>query len=78
MGDSAVRSVSLGQDVRIYCHTFYNSYGSGAVVFKSDGSASCSGNVVLTDDQWMHHSDIDVLASIGRVKLSYQCRDESY
>jgi Tfp pilus assembly protein FimT len=77
IGDSVIKTVNLGQDAWIYSHSFYNSYGSGAIVFKPDGSASCTGNVVLSDHKWENQADIDVLASTGRVRLTYYYRDES-
>jgi Tfp pilus assembly protein FimT len=75
-GDSVIKAVSLGQDVWIYNHSFYNNYGYGTVVFKPDGSASLTGNLVLSDQQWENQADIDVLASTGRVRLTYYYHDE--
>jgi Tfp pilus assembly protein FimT len=77
-GDSIIKTVSLGQDVWIYNHSFYNNYGYGAIVFKPDGSASLTGNLVLSDHQWENQADIDVLASTGRVRLTYYYRDEDH
>jgi len=44
--------------------------------FKPDGSASLTGNLVLSDHQWENQADIDVLASTGRVRLTYYYSDE--
>jgi prepilin-type N-terminal cleavage/methylation domain-containing protein len=68
IGDSVIKTVNLGQDVFLYYYTFSN----GTVIFKPDGSASSSGNVTITNDQGNEQVDIDVLASTGRVKLTFQ------
>ena len=74
VGDSVVKTIGLEGGVSLYYHTFTGS----AVIFKPDGSASSSGNVVLSDQEWTRHSVIDVLASTGRVRLTYQYGDEYY
>ncbi len=67
-GDSVIKTVTLGQDVSLYYYTFSN----GSVVFKPDGSAGSSGYVTISNEQGNDQADIDVLASTGRVKLTFQ------
>ena len=66
-GDSVIKTVNLGQDASFYSCTFYNY----TIVFKPDGSASSSGNVTIENNQGNDRADIDVLASTGRVKLTF-------
>jgi Tfp pilus assembly protein FimT len=70
-GDSVIKTFSLGKDVWIYNHTFYNDYGYDTIVFRPDGSASLSGYLVLSDRQWKNQSEIDALVSTGRVRFNY-------
>lgn len=72
MGDSVIKTISFDQGVWLY----YCNFSNNAIVFKPDGSANSSGNVVLSDDQYMNQADIDVLASTGRVKLAFQYNEE--
>ncbi len=71
-GDSVIKTVSLDQDVLLYS----SSLTDNTIVFKPDGSASCSGNVIISDSQGNEQADVDVLASTGRVKLTYQYLQE--
>ena len=66
-GDSVIKTVYLGQDISLYSCSF-NNY---TVVFKPDGSASSSGIVTIENNQGNDRADIDVLASTGRVKLTF-------
>jgi len=72
IGDSVIKTVSLGQDVSLYYSTFSNN----TIVFKPDGSANSSGNVTISKDEGGELADIDVLASTGRVRLTFQYSDE--
>ena len=72
IGDSVIKTVSLGQDVSLYYSTFSNN----TIVFKPDGSASFSGNVTISNGEGEEQAAIDVLASTGRVKLTFQYSDE--
>jgi len=66
-GEAVIKTVYLGQDISLYSCSF-NNY---TVVFKPDGSASSSGIVTIENNQGNDRADIDVLASTGRVKLTF-------
>jgi len=68
VGDSVIKTVSLGQDLFLYYCTFNNN----TIVFKPDGSACCSGSVTIARNQGGELADIDVLASTGRVRLAFR------
>ncbi len=67
-GDSVIKTVSLGQDVSMY----YCDFSNNTIVFKPDGSASSSGKVTIKNNQGDDLADIDVLASTGRVRLTFR------
>jgi prepilin-type N-terminal cleavage/methylation domain-containing protein len=71
-GDSVIKTVNLGQDISMY----YCDFSDNTVVFKPDGSASGSGNVTIKNNQGNDLANIDVLASTGRVKLTFQYSEE--
>ncbi|MCK4223854.1 MAG: GspH/FimT family pseudopilin [candidate division Zixibacteria bacterium] len=66
-GDSVIKTISLGRDISMY----YCSFSNFAIVFKPDGSASSSGNVTIKNNQGSDLAEIDVLASTGRVRLTF-------
>ena len=68
VGDSVIRTVTLDQNLSISSCTFTNY----AIIFKPDGSASTTGNVVVGYNQGSDLANVNVLASTGRVKLTYQ------
>jgi len=68
VGDSVIKTVSLGQDVFLY----YVSFDNNTVVFRADGSANSSGSATIARDQGGELADINVLASTGRVRLTFQ------
>lgn len=74
VGDSVIKTVSWGQDAWLYYTSFYPS----TVVFMPDGSASISGDVILSDAHNNRQARINVLAATGRVKLTYESQEVSY
>ncbi len=67
-GDSVIRIVTLDQNLSISSCSFTNY----AIIFKPDGSASTTGDVVVGYNQGGDLANVNVLASTGRVKLTYQ------
>jgi prepilin-type N-terminal cleavage/methylation domain-containing protein len=67
-GDSVIRTVTLDQNLSISSCSFTNY----TIVFKPDGSASSTGGVVVSYNQGSDVANVNVLASTGRVKLTYQ------
>jgi prepilin-type N-terminal cleavage/methylation domain-containing protein len=67
-GDSLIRTVTLDQNLSIPSCSFTNY----TIVFKPDGSASSTGGVVVGYSQGSDLANVNVLASTGRVKLTYQ------
>ncbi len=67
-GDSVIKTVTLDQDLSIASCSFSNY----TIVFKPDGSASSTGGVVVSYSQGNDLANVGVLASTGRVKLTYQ------
>jgi prepilin-type N-terminal cleavage/methylation domain-containing protein len=67
-GDSVIRTVTLDQNLSIPSCSFTNY----TIVFKPDGSASSTGGVVVGYSQGSDLANVNVLASTGRVKLTYQ------
>ncbi len=72
-GDSVIKTVSWGQDAWLY----YTSFSPSTVVFMPDGSASISGDVILSDASYNRKARINVLAATGRVKLTYESQEVS-
>jgi prepilin-type N-terminal cleavage/methylation domain-containing protein len=68
VGDSVIRTVTLDQNLSISSCSFTNY----TIVFKPDGSASSTGGVVVGYSQGSDLANVNVLASTGRVKLTYQ------
>ena len=66
--DSVLRTVTLNQNLSISSCSFTNY----TIVFKPDGSASSTGGVVVGYSQGSDLANVNVLASTGRVKLTYQ------
>ncbi|MCK4404743.1 MAG: hypothetical protein KAW02_06580 [candidate division Zixibacteria bacterium] len=58
----------MGQNVWLYSCTLDNN----TTVFKPDGGANSSGNMMASSSQGGERADIDVLASTGRVKLAFR------
>ncbi len=67
-GDSVLKTVILDQNLSIASCTFSNY----TIIFKPDGSASGTGGVVVGYSQGTDLANVGVLASTGRVKLTYQ------
>jgi Tfp pilus assembly protein FimT len=67
LGDSVIKTVSLDQDLSIASCTF-NHY---TIVFRPDGSASCAGSVVISDNQRGEQANVDVLASNGEIRIIF-------
>jgi prepilin-type N-terminal cleavage/methylation domain-containing protein len=67
-GDTVLKNVILDPNLSITSCSFTNY----TIVFKPDGSASSSGGVVVSYDQGSDLANVGVLASTGRVKLTYQ------
>lgn len=63
--DSLISQVTLDRDVNYGTNTFTNT----TVVFKTDGSASSSGDMKILPGSGGFTYTIEVLASTGRVKL---------
>ncbi|MFH1336699.1 MAG: GspH/FimT family pseudopilin [Candidatus Zixiibacteriota bacterium] len=68
VGDSVIRTVTLDQNLSISSCSFTNY----TIIFKPDGSASSTGGVVVGYSQGNDLANVNVLASTGRVKLTYQ------
>jgi Tfp pilus assembly protein FimT len=71
-GDSAIKTVTWGTEAMLY----YTSFEPSTIVFRPDGSASVSGDVVVSDADYNERARINVLAATGRVKLSYESQQE--
>ena len=71
-GDSVIKTVSLSPDISMY----YCNFSDNSVVFKPGGSAASSGKVSIKNNQENDLVNIDVLASTGRVKLTFQYSGE--
>jgi len=68
VGDSVIKTIAWGRDALLY----YTSFDPSTVIFKPDGSASVSGDVILSDANDDHRAKVNVLAATGRVKLTYE------
>ena len=66
-GDSVIKTVNIDPNLSIPSCSF-TSY---TIIFKPDGSASSTGTVSVRFNQRNELANIDVLASTGRVKLTY-------
>ena len=64
-GDSTISLSEIGNDVLI-C---YDTFGSSDVVFQPDGSASESGYVCISTDDYRGYFWVSVIAATGRVKV---------
>jgi prepilin-type N-terminal cleavage/methylation domain-containing protein len=67
-GDLVLKNVILDPNLSMTSCSFTNY----TIVFKPDGSASSSGGVVVSYNQGSDLANVGVLASTGRVKLTYQ------
>jgi Tfp pilus assembly protein FimT len=67
-GDSVLKTISWGQEASLY----YTSFDPTTIIFKPDGSASVSGDVIVADATDVHRARVNVLAATGRVKLTYE------
>jgi Tfp pilus assembly protein FimT len=67
VGDSVIKTVRLDQDLSIDSCTFSHY----TIVFKPDGSASCTGSVVISNSQRGEQANVDVLASNGEIKMIF-------
>ncbi|HUU47123.1 MAG TPA: GspH/FimT family pseudopilin [Acidobacteriota bacterium] len=67
-GDSILTHSELDHGVSICYDTF-----AGTVIFQADGSATNSGQVCISTEDYMFYYTIDILASTGRVRA-----DEGY
>jgi prepilin-type N-terminal cleavage/methylation domain-containing protein len=64
--DSALATTEVSHDVILCYHTFSD----GSVIFAPDGSASSSGHVCISTDDYQYFYSLDVLASTGRVRAT--------
>lgn len=67
-GDSVLKTINWGREALLY----YTSFDPSTIIFKPDGSASVSGDVIVSDATDVHRAKVNVLAATGRVKLSYE------
>jgi Tfp pilus assembly protein FimT len=71
-GDSVIKTVAWGNEAVLY----YTSFEPSTIVFRPDGSASVSGDVLVNNPDNDERARINVLAATGRVKLSYESLEQ--
>ncbi len=67
-GDSVIKTINWGREALLY----YTSFDPSTIIFKPDGSANVTGDVIFTDATDVHRAKVNVLAATGRVKLTYE------